>query len=83
MKKPRIVEKEITSEGQKLFGLCNYENRTIYIHPAQGKKEHLDTVIHELLHFYLPKLKEKTVFVTAAAIADVLWKLRYRRRTKS
>ena len=36
--------------GNKCFGLCDFESKTIYIEKRQGRKQKQDSYLHENLH---------------------------------
>jgi hypothetical protein len=56
-------------EKAKLFGLCDYATRTVWISNTQTELDRLDTLIHELMHAALPDLCEDAVAATASVIA--------------
>ena len=43
------------------LGLCDWEEKTIYINPNQSEIEVFRTILHELAHAYNPKWSEKKV----------------------
>ena len=63
----------------KLMGFAEFEGSTVTIDPRQSQKEMLDTAIHEGLHLAFPELSEEDVEKAAQIIAQVPWKLGYRR----
>jgi len=72
--------KEIpTKVGETFLGLCDYENKTIFIADSTRGEEKLDTLTHEVLHALDDKLGEKEVKYLSEGVAKVLWKLGYRR----
>jgi hypothetical protein len=54
-------------------------DRIIEIDPRQCPKEYLDTLIHEATHELFPRMKESTVLRAGTTIANLLWRLGYRR----
>lgn len=72
--------KEIpTKKGETLLGLCDYENKTIFIADSTHGEERLATILHEILHAVDDNLKEKEVYTLSTGAAKALWKLGYRR----
>lgn len=64
--------------GRNLVGLCEPNEKIIYIKTKQSKKEILSTLIHELLHAMefeheIP-IKHKMVYRLERAILDMLLK---------
>ena len=53
--------------------------RKIEIDPRQSPKDYLDTLLHEAIHENFPKVKEPKVLNAATSIANLLWRLGYRR----
>jgi hypothetical protein len=39
--------------GQPCLGLCNYDEKTIYLEKDQSPEMKYDTLLHEIHHFYL------------------------------
>lgn len=39
-----------SSDGDRCFGLCDFEHRTIYVDQEQSECEMMDTIIHEVTH---------------------------------
>ena len=64
----KIVFKPVPCEPS-LYGICDYDTRTIHVHP---KMEPKGTLIHEVLHACLPDLSESAVNETEAAISKAL-----------
>jgi len=65
--------------GETLLGLCDYDNKTIFIADTTHGEERLATLTHEVLHAVDDKLTEKRVKDLANGVARALWKLGYRR----
>ena len=61
------------------WGWCDYSERRIVVCKSARGIQHLDTVIHEMLHACLPDLSEESVYETARVTADVLWRMGYRK----
>jgi hypothetical protein len=51
----------------------------IEIDPRQCPKEYLDTLVHEAVHELFPRMQERTVLKAGTTIANLLWRLGYRR----
>ena len=66
----------------KLMGFAEYQGSMVTIDPRQSQKEMLDTAIHEGLHLAFPDMSEEDVEKAALIIAQVPWKLGYRRQKK-
>lgn len=45
--------KNLVHNNRQLYGLCDYENKTIYLEKDQSEESKRDTLIHELCHFFL------------------------------
>ena len=43
------------------YGLCDYEEQTIWINPTQSKAEAKRTLLHEIIHACCNALNEETV----------------------
>jgi len=54
-------------------------DHVIEIDPRQCPKEYLDTLIHEALHEVFPRAFERTILNAGTSVADLLWRLGYRR----
>ena len=54
----------------------------IEIDPRQCPKDYLDTLIHESLHEILPRKSEKFILRAASSIANLLWRMGYRKKKK-
>lgn len=76
----KVVEKKLGRENA--LGLCYKYNGLIEIDPRQDSKEYLDTLVHELLHFYFPVAAEWRVDEVAHRIAAQIWKRQFRRLQK-
>jgi predicted SprT family Zn-dependent metalloprotease len=81
MKKPIIHERHF-SPYEKAWGQCFLNTKLIEIDPRQKSKKYLGTLIHELLHYYFPKLSEKRVLKLEKQITEILWKKGFRRIRK-
>ena len=57
------------------------QGKAITLDSAQSPREYLESVIHECLHCCLWDLDESAVDETARDIAELLWKMGYRRRS--
>lgn len=45
--------KNLTYEGRALLGLCDYDNKIIYIEKDQKESTKRETLLHEIYHFHL------------------------------
>lgn len=81
--KTRVVRK-LLQEKEGCVGVCypdiDDEIKIIYIDPRLCPKDYLDTLIHETIHHCFPKLSEYKVLNVATTIADLLWRLGYRKK---
>lgn len=79
----RVVEKFLQEE-EGCVGLCypddNNEIKTVYIDPRLSPKDYLDTLIHETIHHCVPKLSENKVLNVSTTVANLLWRLGYRKK---
>lgn len=76
MVSPRIRVKIIPEP--RVLGLA-YEDAYIEIDPRQDSAEFLDTLIHEMLHCFLPNLEEQYIKKVATKIKNAIWAKKYRR----
>ena len=77
----RVVNRPIhTTDGT--VGQCwpGTDEHVIEIDPRQCPKEYLDTLIHEALHELFPKASEPKILRAGTSVAQLLWRLGYRRR---
>jgi len=80
IKKPTIRHKDLS--GDNVYGYAMQEDFEIEIDPKQSSKEYLNTLIHEMLHCFLPDLQERFVVRMADIMADEVWKRGYKRLSK-
>ncbi len=66
----------------ELLGMTSKGHPFIWVTGAIDGKEELDTWIHETVHTSLPNASEEQVVRIANDIAEVLWKVGYRRQLK-
>ena len=62
-----------------LYGLCDYNSRTITICTSLADVDELDTLCHELLHACQGFASEDHVAEVATTLATVLWQIGYRK----
>jgi hypothetical protein len=74
-KLPRVVERPLQM-GQ--FTPNAKGPDLIELSPTLKPKEHLDTLLHELLHCFAPFIDEPYVEEIATGLAKVLWREGYR-----
>lgn len=77
LRKPRIQNKKIAEKN--ILGYATQEDFEIEIDPRQSSKEYLNTLIHEMLHCFLPDLKEKHIIKMADLLSAAIWNRRFRR----
>ncbi len=82
----RVVNKPVL-DTDGCVGQCwprSDDGQLIEIDPRQCPKEYMDTLIHEALHHLFPRKKERRILRTGTSLANLLWRLGYRRvRIKS
>jgi hypothetical protein len=82
-RKPLVLRIEdrayVSLDGKPAWGVCYKKKHLIEILESLDSFNYLDTVIHEMLHYYFPEAKEVYVEQVATIIAKVLWDRRYRR----
>lgn len=82
-KKLQIVDRPFVSlDGKPHMGVCYRSLRLIEILETLESNEYMDTLIHEMLHYYVPELSERRVEKIATEIAMALWERRFRRIAK-
>lgn len=59
-------------------GDTDWSKKAIRVKTGMDPKETLETIIHEMIHAYFPKVTEKRVTDAGYIITDVLWRLGYR-----
>ena len=64
---------------RKLYGLCDYEKKTITICTSVQGVDELDTLCHEVLHACQGFAAEEHVAEVATTLATILWQLGYRK----
>jgi hypothetical protein len=62
----------------KASGMAWTDDRVIAIDRRLKGHEHLETIIHEIIHIQNPKWPEIMVEGKAKEIADILWELNFR-----
>jgi hypothetical protein len=62
-----------------VWGLAFVDERRIEIDPHLEDRTHMDIALHEALHVLFPDLPEDTVNNAGTTLADLLWRLGYRR----
>ncbi len=63
----------------KAWGRAIFDKRTIEIDERIKGIDHLDTVIHEILHLQNDYIVEDKILQNATELATILWNLGYRR----
>lgn len=61
------------------LGLTCHDDNTILLYSLSTQRDFLDLLIHESLHAAFPWMREWMVNKVASQIADVLWKVGYRK----
>ena len=64
---------------EKAYGMSDYGCNTIVIDSRLQGRKHLEVTLHEALHIYFPEKSETFVKNTSRKLANVLWKMNYRR----
>jgi hypothetical protein len=80
IKEPTIREADLSS--QNALGFAYQEDFEIEIEKNQSSKEYLNTLIHEMLHCFLPDLKEGQITRLADIMSNQIWRKNYRRVKK-
>lgn len=80
VKKPRIINKHIKEKN--VLGYAYQDDFEIEIHPEQDSREYLNTLIHEMLHCFLPDVSEYSITRLANIMTEKIWRRRYRRMEK-
>ena len=65
--------------NRNVYGLAYPHERRIEIDPRLAGQSHLDIALHEGLHVLFPHLDEATVDAAGTILADLIWRLGYRR----
>jgi hypothetical protein len=70
----KIVEKpELRSDdGERVFGLLEHDDSTVYLDSTQPETEKFGTLMHEALHLAQPYLSEDSVVETEKLLMSVL-----------
>jgi hypothetical protein len=66
----------------KAFGQCTKSELLIEVRPGQGQQERMDTILHEVIHAFDPKMRHDKVELLAGTLTAALWKDGYRRYGK-
>jgi hypothetical protein len=76
------VYNKLLYETDMCLGRCWPGSKTyrIEIDPRQCPQDYMDTLIHECIHEIYPKHSESSVRRAATTIANVLWRLGYRKK---
>ena len=85
LKAPRVYEKKHPRYKGKpfVYGYAFLDESKVEIDPRQDNFEYLDTLIHEMLHCFLPELAEMHIQKMSTCIAKQIWHKRYRRLPKN
>ena len=75
MRRIRFVHKR----NKGCWGLAHADRWRIEIDPDLEDRTHMDIAIHEGLHCLFPDLSEEAVNQAGITLADLLWRLGYRR----
>lgn len=77
MKKVKVIHRKLGRE--RADGLVYKDDYVIHIDSRLTGKNYILTVIHELLHIYLPDLIEEKIIDLSEKICDDLWNLKIRK----
>jgi hypothetical protein len=76
----QIVDRPYVSlDGKPAWGVCYKNKHLIEILSTLESFDYLDTLIHEMLHYYFPEMTERRVEKVATIMAKALWDRRFRR----
>jgi hypothetical protein len=75
MRRIRFVHRRIKGA----WGLAWPDQWKIALSPNMDDRTHMDIAIHEGLHCVFPDLSEEAVNQAGITLADLLWRLGYRR----
>ena len=75
--KLKVAERKLGRE--KRVGQYWSDKRLVEIDPRQKPKEHLDTLVHEVLHDAIPSFSERRINAVSRAVSRVLWAQSYRK----
>jgi hypothetical protein len=82
MKKPKLTRhtlsngKRITIElDNPLRGIWDEATQRITVWADKDTKEHLDTLLHELIHAEFPKFREKKTYKMASSFSRMILKV--------
>jgi hypothetical protein len=74
---------KVTLRGKECWGRCDppgAKGKQIQVSTVTSGLEHLDSIIHEVLHASSWDMSEYAVHGTSTAISTALWRLGYRRK---
>lgn len=74
---PTVKEKKLGKLQVK--GMAYMSEGYIEIDPRLKPKDYLNTLIHEMLHCYLPDLEEEDIECMGTRISNQLWRKGYRK----
>lgn len=77
----RVLNKHIL-EKSGCVGQCwpgSDDGNLMEVDPRQCPLDYFDTMIHEALHHLFPKAKEHKILRAGTSIANLLWRMGYRR----
>ena len=75
MKLPAIVKHIPPTD---LLGLCDRDDRILYINMRQCDKQVLITTLHEALHYIHPEYTEEKVEEDSVFLGKIAWKMGFR-----
>lgn len=75
--KKKRVNVTIASLTGNLWGLCDFEDRELFIKKSLSEKNKVKTLIHECLHFLYPKKRELWVLRIENEVFRALLKTEY------
>lgn len=67
------------ADGAKCDGFACIAYDSITLDADLNQKDMLETAVHEAMHCMFPKAREKDVENKSEEIADMLWRMGYRR----
>ena len=65
-------------EYRKIYGLCEWEDKSISIDPRQTEKQLLNTIIHEAVHYALESCDEEVATAIGDVAGELVWREGFR-----
>lgn len=68
----KLVYKKLGKE--KIWGLADFGEHTIYIDSRIRGKKHIEILCHEAFHLLFPEIEEDEIIKKSIALTNLLWK---------